>query len=105
MHLAVLQKVPRGPQRPADPKFGNQWYRYMFICTELIEETGRLPWLIFGICEYFWPGSDHFEFWEFFLTFYGFMTCCHIFESVKNHINADISHPIRDRNAKNLIRY
>ena len=31
---------------------------------------------------------------------------CHIFEGVKNHINADISHPIRDRNAKTfLIRY
>ena len=25
---------------------------------------------------------------------------CHIFESVKNHINAYISHPIRDRNVK-----
>ena len=45
----------------------------MFICTDLIEETGRSPGLNFG------------------------MTYCHIFEGVKNHINADISHPIRDR--------
>ena len=33
----------------------------MFICSELIEETGRLPGLIFGIWGYFWPGSDKFE--------------------------------------------
>ena len=26
---------------------------YMFICTELIEETGRPPGLIFGMCGYF----------------------------------------------------
>ena len=26
---------------------------YMFICTELIEETGRLPGLIFGMWGYF----------------------------------------------------
>ena len=30
----------------------------MFICTELIEETGRLPGLIYGMWGYFWPGSD-----------------------------------------------
>ena len=41
----------------------------MLICIELIEETRR-----------------H--------TFDGVMTYCHIFGSVKNHIN--ISHPIRD---------
>ena len=34
---------------------------YMFICTELIEETGRPPGLIFGMWEYFWPGSEIFE--------------------------------------------
>ena len=34
---------------------------YMFICTELIEETGRPPGLIFGMWGYFWPGSDKFE--------------------------------------------
>ena len=28
----------------------------MFICTELIEETGRAPGLIFGMWENFWPG-------------------------------------------------
>ena len=72
----------------------------MFICTELIEETGRPPGLIFGKWEYFWPGTDKFEFWNFFHAFDAVMTDCHIFESVKNHINADISHPIRDRNAK-----
>ena len=72
----------------------------MFICTELIEETGRLPGLIFGMWGYFWPGSDKFEFWKKFHTFNGVMTYYHIFESVKNHINADISNPIRDRNVK-----
>ena len=34
---------------------------YMFICSELIEETGRPPGLIFGMWGYFWPGSDKFE--------------------------------------------
>ena len=28
----------------------------MFVCSELIEETGRPPGLIFGMWEYFWPG-------------------------------------------------
>ena len=36
-------------------------YIYMFICSELIEETGRPPGLIFGMWGYFWPGSDKFE--------------------------------------------
>ena len=72
----------------------------MFICSELIEETGRPPGMIFGMWVYFWPGSDKFESWKFFHTFDGVMTYCHIFVSVKNHINADISHPIRDRNSK-----
>ena len=73
---------------------------YMSVCSELIEETGRPPGLIFGMWRYFWPGSDKFESWKNFHTFDGVMTCCHIFESVKNHINAYISHPIRDRNMK-----
>ena len=30
----------------------------MFICTELIEETGRPPGLILGMQGYFWPGSE-----------------------------------------------
>ena len=72
----------------------------MFICSELIEETGRPPGLIFGMWGYFWPGSDKFESWKFFHTFDKVMTYCHIFECVKNHINAYISHPIRDRNMK-----
>ena len=72
----------------------------MFICTELIEETGRPPGLIFGMCGYFWPGSDKFEIWENLHTFDEVMTYCHIFESVINHINAVISHPIRNRNLK-----
>ena len=46
----------------------------MFICTELIEETGRPPGLIFGMWRYFWPGSDKFELWNFFRTFDGVMT-------------------------------
>ena len=41
----------------------------MFICTELIEETGRPPGLIFGMWGYFYPGSDIFEFCEIFQTF------------------------------------
>ena len=49
-------------------------YIYMFICLELIEETGRPPGLIFGMWGYFWPGSDKFEFWNFFHTFDGVMT-------------------------------
>ena len=40
----------------------------MFICTELIEETGRPPGVIFGMWGYFWPGSDKFEFWKKFHT-------------------------------------
>ena len=47
---------------------------YMFICSELIEETGRPPGLIFGMCRYFWPGSDKFESWKNFHTFDGVMT-------------------------------
>ena len=46
----------------------------MFICTELIEETGRPPGLIFGMWGYFWPGSDKLEFLNFFHTFDGVMT-------------------------------
>ena len=38
----------------------------MFTCTELIEETGRPPGLIFGMRGYIWPGSNKFEFWNFF---------------------------------------
>ena len=49
-------------------------YIYMFICSELIEETGRPPGLIFGMWGYFWPGSDKFESWKFFHTFDGVMT-------------------------------
>ena len=72
----------------------------MCICIELIEETGRPPGLIFGMWGYFWSGSDKFESWKKFHIFDEVMTYCHIFESVKNHIYDDISHPIRDRNAK-----
>ena len=72
----------------------------MFICTELIEETGRPPGLIFDMWGYFWPGSDKFESWQFLHTFDGVMTYCHIFDSVKNHINARISRPIRDKIVK-----
>ena len=47
---------------------------YMSVCSELIEETGRPPGLIFGMWGYFWPGSDKFEFWKKFHTFDGVMT-------------------------------
>ena len=72
----------------------------MFVCSELIEETGRPPGLIFGMWRYFWPGSDKFESWKKFHTFVKVMTYLSPFECVKNHINAYISHPIRDRNVK-----
>ena len=49
-------------------------YIYMFICSELIEETGRPPGLIFGMWGYFWPGSDKFEAWIEIHTFDGVMT-------------------------------
>ena len=49
-------------------------YIYMFICSELIEETGRPPGQIFCMWGYFWPGSDKFEFWKIFHTFDGVMT-------------------------------
>ena len=39
---------------------------YMSVCSELIEETGRPPGLIFGMLGYFWPCSDKFESWKFF---------------------------------------
>ena len=45
--------------------------------TELIEETGRFPGLIFGMQGYFWSGSDMFESWKNFHTFDRVMTCCH----------------------------
>ena len=38
---------------------------YMSVCSELIEETGRHPGLIFGMWRYFWPGSDKFEFFRY----------------------------------------
>ena len=72
----------------------------MFICSELIEETGTPLGLMFGMWGYFWPGSDKFVSWKKPHTFEGVMTYFHIFESVKNHTNADISHPIRNRSAK-----
>ena len=49
----------------------------MFTRTELIEETGRLPGLIFCKWGYFWPGSGNVQ----------------VLESAKNNIKAYISHP------------
>ena len=46
---------------------------YMFIFTELIEETGRTR-VDFGMGEYFCPGSDKFEFWKKIRPFEEFMT-------------------------------
>ena len=53
---------------------------YMFIYTDLIEETRGPPWLIFGMWRYFLPGSDKFGFWKMFYTFDEVMTYCHILE-------------------------
>ena len=74
----------------------------MFIFSELIKETGKPPVLIFGMWEYFCPGSDKFESWNKIHTFDGVRCNCQIFESVRNHINAFISHPIKDRIVKTL---
>ena len=46
----------------------------MFICSELIEETGRPPELTFGMWRYFGPGSDKFESWKKIHRFDGVMT-------------------------------
>ena len=54
--------------------YGIYIYIYMFICSELIEEIGIPPGLIFSMWGYFWPGSDKFESWNFFHTFDGVMT-------------------------------
>ena len=62
----------------------------MFICKESIEETGRLPGLIFIMWGYFWHGSNKFESWKNFHTFDG-VDVIVTFLSVKNHINADFS--------------
>ena len=35
-------------------------YIYMFVCPELIEETGRPPGLNFGMWRYFGPRTDKF---------------------------------------------
>ena len=72
----------------------------MFKYVESIEETGRHPGLIFGIWRYFWSGTDKFQSWMFFTHLKKLIRICHIFESVKTHIVAYISHPIRDRNLK-----
>ena len=66
----------------------------MFICTELIEETGRPPGLIFGLAR------TSSSLGKFFTHLTELSRNCHIFESAKIYINADISHPIRDKNAK-----
>ena len=47
---------------------------YMSVCSELIEETGRPPGLIFGMWRYFWPGAEKFESWKNFHTFDEVMT-------------------------------
>ena len=47
---------------------------FMFICSELIEETGRPPGLIVGMWRYFSHGSEKFEFGKFFHAFDGVMT-------------------------------
>ena len=72
----------------------------MFICTELIEETGRPPGMIFGMWGYFWPGSDSSSLGTKFTHLTELGRICRISESVKNHINAYNSHLIIDRNVK-----
>ena len=70
---------------------------YMF---KIDRRNWKTPSADFGMCGYLWPGSDKFESWTIFHKFDEVMTYCHIFESVKNHINAYISYAIRDRNMK-----
>ena len=70
----------------------------MFICTELIEETGRPQELIFGMWGYFCLAGTSWSFGNFLTNL---TKCnCHIFVSVKNHINAYNSQTIRDINMK-----
>ena len=45
----------------------------MFVCSELIERTGRAQGMIFGMWGYFGPGSDKFESWKKIDTFDGVM--------------------------------
>ena len=63
---------------------------YMSVCSELIEETGRPPGLIFGMCGYFWPGSESSSLRKKFTHLTELRRNCHIFEGVKNQINAEI---------------
>ena len=46
----------------------------MFICTELIEETGRPPGLIFGHVGIFWAWLGQVRVLEIFYTFDEVMT-------------------------------
>ena len=46
----------------------------MFIFSELIEETGRPPGLIFGMWGYLCPDEDKFESWKQVHTYDGVMT-------------------------------
>ena len=46
----------------------------MFICSELIEETGRPPGLIFGMWGYLGPGLDKVKSWKKIHTFDAVMT-------------------------------
>ena len=46
----------------------------MFICTELIDETGTAPGHSLGLWDIFWPCSEKFESWENIRTFDRVMT-------------------------------
>ena len=72
----------------------------MFICIKLIEETGRHPELIFACRNILGLARTSSSLRNFFAYLTKLWGNCHIFGSVKNHINANISHPIRDRTVK-----
>ena len=60
-------------------------YIYMFICTELIEETIRLPGPIFGMWGSFGLARISSSLGKILTHLTKLGRNCHIFESVKSH--------------------
>ena len=58
------------------------------------------PGLIFECRDIFVLAWTNSSLGKFFTHLTELLRNCHIFQSVKNYINADFSHPIRNRNSK-----
>ena len=67
----------------------------MFRCSDLMEETGRDPGLILGLCEFFGIVRTRSSFGKNFTHLTKLLRICHISKSLKNETNAYISLPIR----------